>query len=160
MYIYTVNRADKIEKVVSLLSPEEVADKGLPSQAILGSLKDSLSSSDVINSDNFVPNQKFVEFLHNIIAKYAPQLPKLCLEAQQQKQGWVYIIDGRCSNPRGRVLPEDIIGGFEVKEGQINSESYQRNRDHLIFSRKGLFKLEPKLQEYLIEEFRNLSVTT
>ena len=33
--------------------------------------------------------------------------------------GIIYVIDGRNKNPLGAVLPEDIIGAFEVRGGMF-----------------------------------------
>lgn len=159
MYVYTVTLNEKAQQVISLLSPEEVKHEGLISQSILGTLITNNSQNENINLDNFCPNTRFVDFLHDVIAKYGSKMPKLNAEAQRQGEGWVYIIDGRCSNPRERVLPEDIIGVFKINKGRITSESYQKNNNHLIFSHNGFFKLEPKLRKCLIEETRKLLTT-
>jgi hypothetical protein len=154
MYIYTIKVNNKRQQVVSFLTPEEINDRGLPSASILGTLSESNSQN--INLDNFVPNPNFIDFLHGIIAKVAPDSPSLQAEAQQQKNGWIYIIDARCISQEKSILPEDIIGAFELQEGQIIIESYQRNDNHLIFSQNGFFKLEPRLEKHLIEETRKL----
>jgi hypothetical protein len=156
MYIYTIKINDKQQQIVSLLAPEEVNDKGLPSPSILGTLLQN--NSQDINLNNFVPNSNFIDFLHSIIAKFAPNTSGINDEAKRQKNGWIYIIDARHNKQRENVLTEDIIGAFEVNEGEIKTESYQRNNNHLIFSQNGFFKLEPSLQKHLIEETRKLVV--
>ena len=154
MYIVTVNINNKLQEIVSLLSPEIINQKQIPSQAIIGMLSKPLGQNEQINLNNFIPNQPFVDFLHTVIAKYAPQIPELQDRAEKQGKGWVYIIDARCPNLLGRILPEDIIGSFNVKNGQISSESYQKNKEHLILSCHGFFKLESRLQKCLIEEVK------
>jgi hypothetical protein len=152
MYIYTINSENSCQQVLSLLSPDEIANKKLPSETIVGKLAKNSSENDKINFDDFIPNSIFINFLHNVISKYAIEVSGLCAEAKRQEKGWIYIVDGRCSNPQGEVLPEDVIGAFEVVDGQITSNSYQRNSQHLIFSKKGLFKLQSKLNKYLMQE--------
>jgi hypothetical protein len=154
MYIYTIKTNNKQQQIVSLLAPEEINNRGLPSPSILGTLSEP--NSQDINLDNFVSNPNFIDFLHEIIAKFAPDSPSLNAEAKRQKNGWIYIIDARHKKQEESVLPEDIIGAFEVNEGEIKTESYQRNNNHLIFSQNGFFKLEPRLEKYLIEETRKL----
>jgi hypothetical protein len=154
MYIYTIKTNNKQQQIVSLLAPEEVSDRGLPSISILGTLLESNSQN--INLNNFVPNSNFIDFLHSVIASFAPNTPGINAEAKRQRNGWIYIIDARHNRQRESVLPEDIIGAFEVNEGKIKTESYQRNNNHLIFSQNGFFKLEPTLQKHLIEETQKL----
>jgi hypothetical protein len=154
MYIYTIKVNNKRQQVVSFLTPEEINDRDLPSASILGTLLESNSQN--INLDNFVPNPNFIDFLHSIIAKFAPDTPGINAEAKRQKNGWIYLIDARHNRLEENVFPEDIIGAFEVNEGEIKAESYQRNNNHLIFSQNGFFKLEPRLEKHLIEETRKL----
>ncbi|VEP17669.1 conserved hypothetical protein [Hyella patelloides LEGE 07179] len=156
MYLYTIEVDNKSQKVISLLSPQQIEGEKLASQCILGTLKNSNSEDDSINLENFFPNSQFINFFHSLIAKFAPYSHSLNAEAKRQKKGWVYIIDGRCANPRGNILPEDIIGAFKVDNSEIILDSYQRNNNHLIYSQKGFFKLEPTLQKHLVEETQKL----
>lgn len=155
MYIYTLKIDNKLQEVVSLLSPEQVNEKGLPPHTIIGTKVTSFYQNETINVDNFQPNPKFIYFFHSVIAKYGKEIPELIAEAKRQKEGWIYIIDGRRSSPKDRVLPEDIIGAFEIKKGHISSDSYQKNDNYLIFSHKGFFRLQTILNQYLVEEINN-----
>lgn len=152
MYIYTVKTNNVHHQIVSLLAPEDVDSGGLPSLSILGTLSES--NLQTINLDNFVANPDFIDFMHSVISNFAPDSHHLTAEAQQQNNGWIYIIDGRCASLKEDVSPEDIIGAFEVKEGKIITESYQKNNNHLIFSHNGFFKLEATLETHLLEETR------
>jgi hypothetical protein len=154
MYVYTVQKNNNHHQIVSLLAPEDVDSGGLPSVSILGTLSES--NSQDITLDNFVANPDFIDFMHNIVANFAPDSHQLTAEAQQQNHGWIYIIDGRYDSQKEDVSPEDIIGTFEVKEGKILTESYQRNNNHLIFSQNGFFKLEATLETHLLEETRKI----
>jgi hypothetical protein len=157
MYIYEIKQKNILRNVVSLVSPQEMNGRDLPIQAILGHITEILDKDDVLTSDNFIPNPRFIDFLHDIIFKYAPRLPGMIAEAEKQKEGHVYIIDRRCTTPQADLadIIEDIIGVFEVRDGKILSESYQRNDNHILFSNRGIFKLESKLQEYLLAETRD-----
>jgi hypothetical protein len=156
MYVYTVKLENKTQKVISLLSPQEIADSELPSQGIIGTLTECETQSEQISWENFISNPNFIDFFHHIIIRFAPSIPEFLTEAKRQNNGWIYLIDARCPDLTGSVLPEDIIGAFELKEGEIIAESYQRNNSHLIFSQHGFFKLPPILQKHLIEETRQL----
>ena len=64
--------------------------------------------------------------------------------AQQQQKGWLYVIDWRTpEGPNGNVGPEDIIGGFEVREGTMVQGSYQPNANYRAMTKHGMTKLTP-----------------
>ncbi len=67
----------------------------------------------------FARNRVFVEFMHAVIARNAPEMPGFIAEAKRQGNGWVYIIDQRTPTPLGAVPPEHIVGVFEIKNGQV-----------------------------------------
>lgn len=47
---------------------------------------------------------------------------------------------------------EDVMGAFQVKDGEIVPGSYQANPNHRILSHNGFFQLEPILQQRLLDE--------
>jgi hypothetical protein len=100
----------------------------------------------------FARNRVFVDFMHGVIARRGPTLPGLIAEARRQGDGWVYIIDQRTRNPQGHIPPEDIVGVFAVKSGEIVSGSYQPCPKHQILSADGFLRLEGELQACLLEE--------
>jgi hypothetical protein len=156
MYIYSVEINNKVEDIISLLSPEQAHETGLPSQSILGKLLNSVDRGGDITDDNFVVNPVFVKLLHEVIAEYAPQLKVTQHQAQQQVNGWLYMIDFRRPNserldPLENML-EDIIGAFEVCDSKILPGSYQPMETHKIISHRGLFKIEQELYEHLIKK--------
>ena len=138
---------------VTCLSHEQVFERGLRGEAILGVLLRPLEAGKTqIVPEFFARNSLFVEFLHSLIARLGPQLPGLIAEAKRQGEGWVYLIDQRTPEPANGVPPEDIIGVFEVKSGQIVLGSYRPSPRHLILSANGFLQLEAELQELLLEE--------
>ena len=151
--IYEIKTPEGSFNVVSLLPHEEVFRKALPSQAIVGILP---ANATDLNPVQFKPNREFIDFLHHVIVKYAPTIPDFQAEAKRQVDGWVYIIDGRVDNPEGNVGREDILGGFQVQSGEVIPASYLANPDHLLVSKRGLFQIEPLLEEKLLEEMRQL----
>jgi hypothetical protein len=84
-----------------------------------------------------------------VIAEHGPSVPGLIAEARRKVDGWVYIVDGRAPSPQGPVSPEDIIGAFQVKDGEVVPGSYQRNGNHAVLSTNGFFRLDAMLQTKL-----------
>lgn len=157
IYLYRIEIDKNRFEAVSLLSPEEVFGKGLPSQVIIGTVPENASS---INQNNFKSNSIFVDFLHTIIKRHAPVNPGLQSSVQQQPNGWVYVIDCRADDPQGEVEPEDIIGAFKIESGRVTPESYKKNNKHLLVSKRGVFCLDQWLERALLEETRLLLATS
>jgi hypothetical protein len=66
----------------------------------------------------FRVNRVFVEFMHTVIRTVGPSDPSLLEAAAQQGSGWLYIIGLRTpEGPQGRVPVEDIVDGFEGRDG-------------------------------------------
>ena len=155
-YIYHVRTDKAAFMAVSLLSPQEVFNKGVPSKAVVGTLPEN---STKLSQAEFKPNRDFIEFLHHTIAKHAPTHPALQADAKQRGTGWIYIIDNRVADPQGEVEPEDIIGAFEIKAGRVSASTYQAMPKHLLVSKRGIFRLDPFLEGKLLEETRLLLST-
>ena len=148
-------------QVLSVLQPDDVESLGgLPDEAIAGLINSNPNTDDKISVEQVRPNPAFIHFMHDVIKMFGPDDPELQQAAMEQKEGWVYIIDLRTpEGPSGRVPPEDIIGAFEVKLGQIIRDSYRANDKHLVFSEHGLVQLPPFLSEALIRELKRLKVS-
>lgn len=147
-----VHTPDGMVAYVTLASPEEAARRGLVTQEIIGQLFDLNRAGGPFDPDNFGRNKVFVDFMHGVIEKHGPAVPKLVDAAKVQGNGWVYIVDGRTPTPQGPVPAEDVVGGFQVDDGAIVPGSYQANPNHRILSRHGFFQLEPMLQQRLLDE--------
>jgi hypothetical protein len=153
IWLYRVaGRDHEPQDLFSVLPPEIVFVRGLAPEAIVGRLTRPLGEGEAISPENFARNRAFVEFLHEVITRHAPELAALQGEAQRIGEGWVYVIDARTMDPRGRVPPEDILGGFEVKTGRVVPDSYRRNAKHVILSKDGFFQLDAVLRERLLGE--------
>jgi hypothetical protein len=141
------NSSNASRRIVSLLPPDAVAALGaLPAKAICGEL-----IGDERAETSFRPNPAFVEEMHRVIADTGPRSPALAKTARRQKEGYVYVIDLRTpQGVQGAVPPEDIIGAFKVEQSRVVPGSYRRSPQHKIFSRNGLVRLPPDLNDALI----------
>jgi hypothetical protein len=141
---------------VTCLSHEHIFQHGLVAEAIIGVLLRPLESGEVITPGTFARNRVFVEFMHSVIARRGPELPGLTAEAKRQGEGLVCVVDQRTPTPQGAVPPEDIVGVFEIKNGQVVPGSYQASPKHMILSANGFFRLGSELQPCLLEELAAL----
>ena len=159
-HLYTVDtegsRDGNLQTVVSVLPQDHAFEKGLVGEAIVGVLLTPLGQGGKLEPDNFARNSAFVEFLHRFIARHAPSDPELRDAARRQGSGHLFILDARTPTLEGTVPPEDIIGAFEVENGEIVAASYQPNSRHLILSEAGFFKLSPQLMGLLRKELEAL----
>ena len=62
----------------------------------------------------------------------------------------------RPSTDRGAVPIEDLVGGFEIRGGNLVPGGYQRNPNHVILSEDGFFQLPEELEQALLEELKAL----
>jgi hypothetical protein len=155
MYVCRVDTPDGTKDYLTLLSPEVAFTQGLAPEVIVGVLTRPLGPEEPIIPEVFARNQVFVEFMHSVIARHGPHQPGCQAEAKRLGQGWIYIIDQRTPTPDGPVPPEDIIGAFEVKGGEVVPESYRASPKHKILSANGFFQLEDGLQACLLRELES-----
>jgi hypothetical protein len=151
-----VENPDGAKYYVTCLPVEQLCVRGLAPEAIIGVLLRPLKPDEVITPAVFVQNRVFVDFLHRVIARHGPELPGVIAEAGRQRDGWVYVIDQRTRTPQGAVPPEDIIGAFEVRGGQVVPDSYLPFPSHMILTEDGFFRLGAELQALLLQELANL----
>jgi hypothetical protein len=141
-------------RVLSSLSPEQVEEIGsLKGEAILGFI-----DGEILSLEYFRPNKVFKEFIQKVIAVEAPKDSELQAAALAKREGQLYIIDNRVAElEREATSPEDILGVFEIKDGQIIPDSYQPNENYSIFGNNGLMQLPASLHEALISALLSLS---
>jgi hypothetical protein len=139
--------------VLSILSPHEVqALGGLPVEGIAGRFE-----GEAISVDTFRQNPAFVEFMHRMIETAGPDDRDMQAAAQEQGDGWVYVIDLRTpEGPSGAVPPEDIIGAFEVQGGRIIAGSYRANANHRVYTTNGLVSLPPSIRRAFVEQLQRV----
>jgi hypothetical protein len=125
---------------------------GLAPEAIVGVLLRPLQDGECVTPSVFARNCVFVDFMHSVIARRGPEVSGLVDAARRQGDGWVYVIDQRTSTPRDAMPPEDIVGGFESKNGVVVAGSYRPCPKHRILSDDGFLQLGDDLQACLLEE--------
>lgn len=153
MHIYLVEiPGEGMQNIVSVLPEETAFVKGLVPQAIVGKLLKPLAEGGTLTPGNFARNTEFVDFLHEIVARYGPDEADLVAEAKRLGSGRLYVIDGRTPTPQRDVPPHDIIGSFGVEGGVVARDSYERNPNHVILSELGFSVLDPPLQVRLLAE--------
>ena len=156
LYLVRTPDGPKNYVTVDCLSSERIRECGLLPEMIVGVLRGPVESVEAITPAVFARNRVFVDFMHSVIARRGPELPGLIAAARRQGDGFVYIIDQRTPTPQGAVPMEDIVGGFEVKGGQVVPGSYRPNSEHMILSSRGFFQLG-ELQPYLLGEIAALA---
>jgi hypothetical protein len=152
IHLCRVETPEGFKDYVTLVSPEVSFKQGLAPEAILGVLSRPVDAGQPISPAVFAGNPVFVQFLHDVIARHAPTEPSCQSHARQQGTGWLYIIDQRTATPDGDVPAEDIVGGLEVKQGEVVAGSYRPNPNHRILSERGFFQVSPFLQACLLKE--------
>ena len=152
VHLCLVDTPEGQKQYFTILPLDVVFSKGLIPEAIVGVLLRPLASGESITPEAFARNSIFVKFLHDVIAKYAPQEPGCRQEAKRAGAGWIYVIDRRTKTPKGSVPSEDILGGMQIKDGEVVAGSYTANPNHMILSENGFFKLSPALHEHLLRE--------
>lgn len=160
VHVYVVDTPEGVKHYVTLLPIDLVFSKGLIPEAIVGVLLRPLEEGEGITPDVFARNSIFVKFMHDVIARHAPEQAECRREAKRLGTGWIYIVDQRTKTPHGAVPPEDIIGALQVKDGEVVPGSYQASPKHMILSRDGFFQLTAGLQECLLRELQSRVVPT
>ena len=130
----------------------------LAPQAIIGQVTSSREAGDSLTPETFVANRGFHELLHAVVERHAPSTPSFADDARRQRDGWIYVIDQRTPTPGGRVPPEDVIGGFEVRAGHVVARSYQPIPAHRLMTERGFFQLGLELEQCLLTELAQLRV--
>jgi hypothetical protein len=153
--LFTVVINDKKHDVVSPLKGLEGFETGLPTEAVFGVLRESVAEGGNpgdLTPGNFLENRFFVDFLHEVIARELFRNSQACMQAREQREGYLYLIDGRAQGPQGEVQPEDIIGAVELSDGEMVPSTYQRNYQHRLFTWSGFFVLPDDLEHAMESE--------
>jgi len=156
VFVVRVRVPEGARDYVTILPPESVSERGLPSVAIVGALTKPLGG-DPAAADVFTPNPVFVRFMHDVIARHAPLLAGLRDEAARIGDGFVYVYDARTPIPDSATMPrEDVIGAVKVEGGEPVPDSYRANPNHQLLTSRGFFNLGEELHACLMAEVEAL----
>src|ERR1044071_2579573 len=89
LHVCRVRVPEGARDYVTVLPPETVSERGLPSVAIVGALTKPLGDDDGVAADVFTPNPAFVRFMHDVLARHTPLVDSFREEARRQREGWV-----------------------------------------------------------------------
>ncbi len=143
--------------IVSLLAEQVVFNQGLVPQAIVGRLLKGSTDGGTLTPENFARNTAFVDFLHQVIGRYGPEVPELNVDASRMRSGRLSVIDRRVPVLEGEVQPSNILGTFGVQDGEIIPGTYEPNANHLIFSSQGFFRLPRLLHDRLLKSLMTIA---
>lgn len=135
-------------EIVSLLTPAQVQTLGmLPSFGICGVYEECRGERV------FRENPAFVALMQAAIGHFGEGDSALAEAARRQRQGYVYVIDGRTpEGAAGAVPPQDIVGGFAIRDGALLPGGYQPNPAHRLVTADGLFKLPAAMEAFIVAE--------
>ncbi|MES2560213.1 MAG: hypothetical protein V4590_10755 [Bacteroidota bacterium] len=144
MNIYLLNTTieGKETLLLSIINPEVDKDAKLSAKAIIGFV---LDASKPISTENVKLNPTFVDHFHKTIIFFAQFNDGIIHLVEEQQNGFVYINDLRNKEEK-EVRKEDIIGSFEVKNGELIHDSYEPNVDYKMIIANGGFVLQPELE--------------
>ena len=154
VFVYRTETDGGEQDVVSILDRDWVFKYGLCAEAILGSLQPPARGDRGITPKRFHPNPAFVQLLQQVIADHVSTHPGIRREAKRQRDGCVYLLDGRTPQLDGQVPPEDIIGALAVRYGSLVPRSYQHNPSHRLLTADGFFVLPSEIETALQDEVR------
>jgi hypothetical protein len=138
--------------VWSFVPPNPALEGGLPGETVVGYWEPPWHGNP--NSPvGFHENPQFVDLMHKVIGQVGENDPEMRATAESQGTGYLYIIDLRTPDgPQGNVPVRDIVGLFQIRDGDIVRGSYQPTGQHRLLTEDGPFLLPPRLQEAVIEE--------
>jgi hypothetical protein len=133
--------------------PPELAQRrgGLPPEAIIGRWNADWNH-DLDSPVGFQQNRPFIVLMHRVLCAAFVSDPGAQAEARRLQSGTIAIIDARTPDPRGHVPLEDIIGTFEVINGQISPDTYHPTDRHRLITENGHFRLLPAHESLVVAE--------
>jgi hypothetical protein len=141
---------DESTYLYCILPQAFISEHGLLNVAVVGKFLDTQTDKDDnLVVDSFEANPDFVHLLHQLLGDLGRQSKALIMQAtRQQEDSWVYIIDQRVKDTSAAIAPEDIIGGFKVKNGKL--DEYAGNPGHVLLTKEGIFQIGSELKTELI----------
>lgn len=121
-------------------------------------LDDSIVIGTFMNGEkspeHFRVSEEFKTRFYELISAHGTDLNSLKEAASEQQNGYVYLIDHRTPDGiLGNVPAEDIIGAFQVKNGNLVNGSYQANQNYKFYTKDGKPQLPPELLNMLKSKY-------
>jgi hypothetical protein len=147
MNIYLIKTVieNKETLLLTIVNPSADPEAKLSAKSILGFVVDA---DKPVSFQNVKINPSFIDHFHKTIIFFAQFNDGIIHLAEQQQNGFVYIRDQR-NKAETEAKPEDIIGSFEVKNGELIHDSYVPNPAYRFISDKGGFELQKELEALL-----------
>jgi hypothetical protein len=130
--------------LVALSRPEGITD--VPASALVGT----------VELDGQGPDWRTFEPMSGILDLYARFMrggetvkPDILAQARAKPGDYIYVIDGRVSDPAGQVPFHDIIGWYRSDaSGRPIADTFEYNADHKMVSSAGFSSLlsEPQVR--------------
>jgi len=135
--------------------------RGIPVEAIIGVvLQPRENPGDPITPDNLLSNRAFINLLQGLMAEHGEWMTDMRIDAEAMGNGVLYVIDERSPKPvEGQewiVDTGDLIGEFDVKDGEIVPGSYRPNPDFALVNEEGLFQLTDGIAKTVMVAIENL----
>ena len=135
--------------------------RGIPVEALIGEvLKPRESPGDPLTPDDFMQNTGFINFLQGLMIEHGEWMDDMRVNADAKGNGVLYVIDERSPKPvEGQewiVRSDDLIGEFDVKDGEIVPGSYRPNPDFALLNEEGLFQLTDEIAENVMVAIEHL----
>lgn len=138
---------------LTLIPQELVSLRGLPSDLVVGSYS-NISNTKLEPHKNFKENIKFRDTLLNFINTVLAFQDDIISQAKVNDSGWIYLIDQRTPTPLGDVPSEDVIGGFEVLNGNILK--FHENKKYALVSKEGPVNFGNNVNELFYQHMKKL----
>lgn len=144
IYLLKTEIEGKETFLLSIINPETDKEAKITGKAIVGFVADA---NKPVTFENVRFNPTFIDHFHKTIVFFSQFSDTIVSMVEQQQNGFIYITDQRSktSDPG----QEDIIGSFEVKNGELVSGSYVPNPKYRLITGAGAFVLQKELEALL-----------
>lgn len=146
-HLYSIPGEKGTLHLLSPLSKEQLSGRPSKSEFFLGRLLDPERGTE---PENISYNADFLVILHEIVRDLMATDRDVLEEAQQQPNGFVFIVDQRAPSDQ-EVEKEDIIGIFLVNEKTTDASRYRPNPDYRLIGKHGVALFPDKVEERLME---------
>lgn len=135
---------------LSVLNPDTDFNEKIVSKAVVGYIINPIFP---IVHQNIVYNPDFIDFFHRTVRISSLVILGINQPYKDQNSGYVYILDERADKDK-KAEPKDIVGSFEVNNGELIEESYAPNAQYEFISENGCCKLNQEFEALFYEALK------